>query len=249
MDEQSAEGVPPEGSDVGPTHRVTVVLVHGAWADGSSWSRVVPLLQARGINVVAAQNPGTSLAEDVTSTKRTLARVEGDIVLVAHSWGGSVITEAGNDPKVKALVYITAFAPDDGQATGDLVAAYPRPPALTTITDDGAGFLWQSEEGWIAHIAADLPAVEARVFAAVHPPLAAVSFSEKITSAAWKHKPTWFMASTQDRVIDTRLQQDAAARMNAKTTLVASNHLVIFSEPKAVAAVIQDAVNAIRQIR
>ncbi len=139
----------------------TVVLVHGAWGDGSGWSRVIPLLTERGIRVYAVQNPTTSLAADVAATNHILDVADGPVVLVGHSWGGTVITEAGHHPKVAALVYVAAFAPDIGQSTGDQVAAYPTPPGLSEISLDSQGGYWMSLNGWINCVAQDLPEAEA----------------------------------------------------------------------------------------
>ena len=151
--------------------RPTVVLVHGAWADGSSWRRVIPLLHERGVPVVAVQNPTTSLVDDVAATRLALAAVDCPVVLVGHSWGGTVITQAGNDPKVRALVYVAVFAPNVGQSTGDQVAAHPPPPGLAGVSNDGQGHLRRSLESWIANVAQDLPESDARVLDATQTPL------------------------------------------------------------------------------
>lgn len=227
------------------THPVTVVLVHGAWADGSSWRRVIARLVADGLDVVAVQNPTSSLADDVSATRATLAGVAGPVVLVGHSWGGTVITEAGNDPKVAALVYVAAFAPDVGQSTGDQVGTYPAPPGLSGITDDGTGRLRMSVESWIENVAQDLPAAEARVLAAIAPPLGATTFGDKITSAAWKSRPNWYVVSRDDRAVDVTLQRALAARMSAHTTELSASHMALLSQPDAVADVIKDAVASI----
>ena len=222
----------------------TVVLVHGAWADGSSWQRVIPLLTRKGIPVVAVQNPTTSLADDVAATRRALNAIDGPVVLVGHSWGGAVITEASNDPKVKALVYVAAFAPKAGQTVGEQVQAHPNPPALAHITDDGTGFLKLSAEGWVNDVGQDLPEEEARTLAILQPPLAASTFGDKITQAAWETRPNWYIVSTEDRVVSIDLERETAAALNAKTTEVKASHLSLLSMPDAVAAVILDAVAA-----
>ncbi len=220
----------------------TVVLVHGAWADGSSWSKVIPLLQAKGIRVLTVQNPLTSLADDVAATKRVLAAVQGPVVLVGHSWAGTVITEAGTDPKVKALVYVAAFANKEGQSGGDLVAAYDKTPALATVWDDGQGFLRQTEQGMLDNFAPDLPKEEARTLFVTQGPLAASTFGDKVTVPAWKTVPSWYIVSANDRVINPQMERDLAAAMKAKTTVLASSHVSLLSHPKEVAAVIEDAV-------
>jgi pimeloyl-ACP methyl ester carboxylesterase len=151
----------------------TIVLVHGAWADGSSWSRVIPLLQAKGHRVIAVQIPLTSLEDDLAATKRIVADTAGPIVLVGHSWGGMAVTQAGDDPKVAALVYVSAFAPDAGESGGSLIGAHPTPPALSTVVSDSSGFVYQTTQGMIDNVAPDLPADEARVLASTQGRLAA----------------------------------------------------------------------------
>jgi pimeloyl-ACP methyl ester carboxylesterase len=229
-----------KASSVGPT----VVLVHGAWADGSSWRLVIPHLLEKGIPVVAVQNPTTSLAEDIVATRRALAAIDGPVVLVGHSWGGAVITEAGSDPKVKALVYVAAFAPKAGESVGDEVGAHAAPPALSRIVDTGDGFLKLSEEGWINDVAQDLPAKEARLLSVVQTPLSKTTFGEKITEAAWGSRPSWYIVSAEDRAVSVELQRNLAVTMKAKTTELRASHMSLLSMPEAVAAVIVEAVNS-----
>ena len=223
----------------------TVVLVHGAWADASSWQRVIPILLAKGIPVVAVQNPTTSLAADVAVARQAIDLVDGPVVLAGHSWGGTVITEAGNAPNVKAIVYVAAFAPDAGQSTGDQVQAHEAPPGLSTVVPYGDGFLKMSTEGWINNVAQDLPDDEARLLATVQPPLSLTTFGDKISEAAWKTRPSWYVVSLNDRAVNVELQRELAARMRAKTTELKSSHVSLLSQPAAVAAVIMDAVAAI----
>jgi pimeloyl-ACP methyl ester carboxylesterase len=222
--------------------RPTVVLVHGAWADGSSWRRVIALLQQEGLDVVAVPNPTTSLADDVAATRLTLASIAGPVVLVGHSWGGTVITEAGNDPTVKALVYVAAFAPEAGQSTGDQVAAHPAPPGLGGVADDGTGRLRMSAESWIGNVAQDLPEAEARVLSAIAPPLGVATFGDKVTRAAWEDLPNWYVVSTEDRAVSVELQRQLARRLNARTTELKTSHMSLMSAPRAVADVILAAV-------
>ncbi|MDO6414215.1 alpha/beta hydrolase [Sphingomonas sp. BIUV-7] len=228
----------------GDASRPTVVLVHGAWADASRWSKVIPLLQAKGIRVLAVQNPLTSLADDVAATKRVLADAAGPVVLVGHSWAGTVITEAGTDPKVKALVYVAAFANKEGQTGGDLVGGYPRPPALSTVWDDGHGFLRQTEQGMVDNFTPDLPPAEARTLFVTQGPLAASTFGDKVTVPAWRTVPSWYVVSANDRVIAPQMERDLAAQMKAKTTVQRSSHVSLLSHPREVAAVIEEAVQA-----
>lgn len=223
----------------------TVVLVHGAWADGSSWSKVIPLLQAKGIRVMTVQNPLTSLADDVTATRHALSAVSGPVVLVGHSWAGTVITEAGTDPKVKALVYVAAFANKEGQSGGDLVGAYAKTPALGTIWDDGHGFLRQTEQGMIENFAPDLTKEEARTLFVTQGPLAASTFGDKVTTPAWRTVPSWYVVSANDRVINPQMERDLATLIKARTTVLPSSHVSLLSHPREVAAVIEDAVAAV----
>lgn len=224
---------------------VTVVLVHGAWADGSSWARVIPHLLDKNIAVVAIQNPTSSLADDVAATERAMASIKGPIVLVGHSWGGTVITEAGNDPKVKGLVYVAALAPGAGESTGDLVSSHPAPPALGKIQDDGRGYLKLSPEAWIEDVANDLPASEVRILATVQPPLPTSTFGDKITKAAWQTRPSWYVVATDDRAVSVELQAELAKRLKAKTTELKASHLLILSRHREVADVIIDAVKSV----
>jgi len=223
----------------------TIVLVHGAWADGSSWNKVIPLLQAKGYTVLAVQNPLTSLAADVAAVQQTLQSATAPVVLVGHSWAGTVITEGGNDPKVAALVYVAAFANNDGQSAGELVNAYAKTPALGTVRDDGHGFLYQTEQGVLENFAPDLPRAEAKTMAVTQGALAASTFGDKVTKAAWKTHPTWYIVSANDRVINPQLERDAARQMNAKTTVLQSSHVSLLSHPKEVAAVIEQAAESV----
>lgn len=221
---------------------VSVVLVHGAFADGSDWARVIPLLQARGVHVTAVQNPLTSLADDVAATQRAIAAAPGKVVLVGHSWGGTVITEAGADDKVAGLVYVSAFAPDVGQSSGELGRGYPTPPGLATLSADASGFLHISDEGMRTHFAFDVPAARAAVMAATQGPIAAKAFDEPVTVAAWKTHPSWFVVSTRDHMIAPELQLAMAHRIGAQVTKLPTSHVSQEVAPAKVAAVILDAV-------
>lgn len=224
-----------------PEKPVTVVLVHGAWGDASGWRRVIAHLHAAGLPVVAVQNPTTSLAADVAATQLALASIKGPVVLAGHSWGGTVITEAGNDPKVKALVYVAAFAPEVGQSTGEQVALHSTPPGLDGIIDDDNGHLMMSAESWVKNVAQDLPEAEARVLAAVQTPLGMQTFADKVTQTAWLGRPVWFVISGADRAVSVDLQRELAASLKAHTTELDSSHMSILSQPQAVAAVIAEA--------
>ncbi len=208
-------------------------------------AKVIPLLLKEEIPVIAVQNPTSSLADDADATRRIINSVDGPIVLVGHSWGGAVITEAGNDPKVKALVYVAAFAPKAGETVGEQVGRYPAPPGLSQIKNDGAGYLTLSEEGWVNDVGQDLPKEEARVLSVLQPPLAASTFGDKVTEAAWLSRPTWYIVSTEDRVVSVDLERELAAAMGATTTELAASHLSLLSMPEAVTSVILGAVAAV----
>lgn len=227
---------------------ITVLLVHGAWADASSWRKVIPLLHRVGIPVVAVQNPTSSLADDVAATRAALENVQGPVVLAGHSWGGTVITEAGNDPKVKALVFVAAFAPDINESTGDQVAAHPAPPGLATVAPDRSGNLVMSVEGFLRNVAQDLPKEEARVLAAVSPPLGSSTFGDRVQHAAWRTRPNWYVVSSEDRAVSVALQRQLAERLKARKTELKASHMSLLSEPQAVADVILEAVRAIASL-
>jgi len=216
-----------------------IVLVHGAFADGSSWARVIPILQARGYNVTAVQIPLTSLADDVAATRRALAQQKGPVILVGHSWAGVVITEAGTDPQVAGLVYVAAFAPDRGEAVGELGKPYPPPPVVPIA--DKQGFLSLSTETVVKHFASDLPEKEARVVAAVQGPISSSAFGARVSAAAWKTKPSWYVVSALDEAIAPDEERFFAKRMKASTTELKASHLAMLSKPNEVAAVIIDA--------
>jgi pimeloyl-ACP methyl ester carboxylesterase len=217
-----------------------IVLVHGAFVDGSSWSKVIPILQSKGYNVTAVQIPLTSLADDVATTKRALARQNGPAILVGHSWGGVVITEAGTDPKVVGLVYVAAFAPDQGETVSDLGKAYPAPPALASPIADAQGFLTLPADAF-AKFGSDLPEKDTRVVGAAQGPIAASAFAAQVAGAAWKTKPSWYIVSSLDQAIAPDEERFFAKRMKATTTELKASHMAMLSQPKAVAEVIMDA--------
>ena len=216
-----------------------VILVHGAWADGSSWSKVIPLLEAKGLNVTAVQLPLTSLADDVATVKRAFALEDGPFLLVGHSYGGSVITEAGNDPNVAGLVYVAAFAPDKGESTLDLITANPTPvgPELRPT----AGFFKLSAKGVFEDFAPDLPEVDRKVLFATQGPIAGAALGVPITAPAWRNKPSWFVIAGDDRMISPKLEEAEAQEMKAKSITISSGHLVMLSHPADVAGFIEGA--------
>jgi pimeloyl-ACP methyl ester carboxylesterase len=214
-----------------------VVLVHGLYADGSSWIDVIPYLQRAGLNVTAVQNPLTSLADDVAATRRALASQDGPTVLVGHSFAGTIISEAGDDPKVSALVYVAARAPDAGEDFGALAAKFPKPPASAGVTRKD-GFFGLSEEAFLRDFAGDVAPSRARALFAVQERGADALPTTKTTTAAWKVKPTWYQVSTQDRTIDPELERFLAKRMNATTIELDSSHVSLVSHPKEIADLI-----------
>ena len=219
-----------------------VVLVHGAWADGSSWSKVIPLLEAKGLHVVAVQNPLTSLAEDVAATKRIIDAQDGPVLLVGHSYGGSVITEAGNNPKVAGLVYVAAFAPDAGESALSLGKQYAATPGGAEIRPIEDGFLVLTPKGVQEDFAPDLsPAERNLIYATQGPTAGAGALAAPITTAAWKTKPSWFVIASNDRMIAPEQEKATAKRMNSKTLTLASSHLPMLSKPTEVADFIAQA--------
>jgi pimeloyl-ACP methyl ester carboxylesterase len=217
-----------------------VVLIHGLFADGSCWSEVIPRLQAKGIQATAVQNPLTTLQAAVEATRQVLAWQQGPIVLVAHSFGGMILTEAGIDPKVSAVVYVAARAPDAGEDYTALASKYPAPPASNGIVwSDDWGRL--GEEAFLRDFAADLPADKARVLYAVQAPFKRTLLADKTTHAAWRSKPSWYAVSTEDRTIDPDLERFMAERMGAKTIEVKASHVSLLSQPDAIANLILEA--------
>jgi pimeloyl-ACP methyl ester carboxylesterase len=218
---------------------VNVVLVHGAWADGSCWSKVIPLLQAKGFNVTAAQIPLTSLEDDIAVTRRLLSMQTGPTVLVGHSYGGAVITGATTDiPDVKALVYITAFGLDEGESLDSLSKQGPPSPGAASIYPDTNGFLWINRDGFHEAFAADASATEAAVMAAVQRPLSIASFTGKEGVPAWKTIPSWYLVCTNDHMIPPPAQEFLAKRMGATVMSVPSSHAPFVSHPHEVADII-----------
>jgi pimeloyl-ACP methyl ester carboxylesterase len=224
-----------------------VVLVHGLFADGSSWGKVIPILQRAGLHVTAVQNPLTSFQDDVDATRRVLALQDGPTVLVAHSYGGMVISEAGVDAKVAALVYVAARAPDAGEDYAALAARYPTPPASAGIVWAADGFGQLSEAAFLRDFAADLDPAEARAFCAVQGRVARATPAARTSVAAWRSKPSWYAVSTEDRTINTELERFMAKRMQASTIELAASHVSLLSRPNEVAGLILDAAAGVRR--
>jgi pimeloyl-ACP methyl ester carboxylesterase len=228
------------GAAATATEARNVVLVHGLFADGSSWSEVIARLQAAGLNATSVQNPLTTLPEAVASAERVLARQDGPTVLVGHSFSGMIVTEAGMHPNVSALVYVAARAPDAGEDYAALAKRFPTPPASAGIVFDGdEGRL--SEAAFLSDFAGDLPEARARVLYAVQEPFQKALLSGRTSHAAWRSKPSFYAVSTEDRTIDPDLERFMAKRMGAKTIEVKASHLSLISHPHEISGLILEA--------
>lgn len=212
-----------------------VVLVHGAWADGSSWSKIIPLLQAKGLNVMTVQNPLTSIADDVAATNRIINMQDGPVLLAGHSYGGAVITEAGNHPKVAGLVYVAAFAPDEGETLGGLAQKFPPTPLFGKLQPIEEGYLLLTPQGVIEDFAQDLSTEEKNVMVATQAATQGAILGTPITKAAWHSKPSWFVIASNDRAISPEQEISTAKRMGAKTLTLATSHVAMLAKPKEVA--------------
>ncbi len=219
----------------------TVVLVHGAFADGTSWQKVIPHLEKAGLKVIAVQNPLDSLDNDVSAAKRAIKNAEGPVVLVGHSWAGVVITEAGADPKVKSLVYVAAYAPDKGQSLEDITSKYPVLESRKEYMKDDDGFLRISDQGIKKYFAADLDPESKAVVAATQGPFHIRCLSAKVTAAAWREKPTFMVVATKDQIIPPQLEKDQVKAANAKAIEIPSSHVAMLSHPKEVSDLIIEA--------
>ena len=216
----------------------TVVLVHGAFADGSAWNRVIPLLQAQGLKVVSVQNPLTSLADDIASTKRVLDAQTGPVILVGHSYGGVVISEAGNNEHVRSLVYVAAYAPGEGQSIADLNKDYPTPAGFSELVADKDGFLTLTANGVAKYLAQDVAPEQAGVIAATQRPTRGKNFEEKIGIPAWKTKPSWYIVAERDFMLQPDLQKVMAKNISAHVVTLSTSHSPQVSQPDEVAKVI-----------
>ena len=219
-----------------------VVLVHGGFVDGSGWQGVYNLLKKDGYNVSIVQNPTTSLADDVAATKRTLAAQDGPAILVGHSYGGVVITEAGNDPKVAGLVYIAAFAPDKGESVSSLIKNPPPGAAVPPILPPQDGYLFLDRAKFAASFAADVKPEEAAFMADSQVPWGLEALNGAATAPAWKTKPSWYLVSTDDKMIPPDAQRAMSKRAGSTVVEVKGSHAVYVSQPQAVASIIQKAV-------
>jgi pimeloyl-ACP methyl ester carboxylesterase len=226
--------------------RPNIVLVHGAWADGSSWGDVIERLQTDGFHVRAPQFPLSSLADDVARLRQVLAFQDGPTLVVGHSYGGQIMTALGTDaPNVVGLVYVAAFGLDEGESLGALLSQGPVTPALAHLFTDTRGFGWLSENDFVHHFAGDIGATQARVLYAVQQPLATSAFGDVMGTPAWKSLPTWYLVAQNDEALPPDAERQFAARMGAIPVEIPSNHVPMASHPNEVADLIERAAQAI----
>jgi pimeloyl-ACP methyl ester carboxylesterase len=223
-----------------------VLIVHGAWVDGTGWREVIALLHSRGLKVVAVQIPLSSLADDVDAVTRAIDHQSSPVVLVGQGYGGTVITQAGSHAKVVALVYVAAFAPDERESTNDLQKDYPPPPCVARFEIDAGGFLYLEQDAVPEFLAQDLPAADGRILAAAQKPIRASALADRVASAAWHEKPCWYLVTDEDRMIPPDLQREIAKKINAVVITVHAGHVPFLSKPKETAAVIRAAVAFVR---
>ncbi len=223
---------------------VTVVLVHAAWADGSSWNKVTEELQRHGFHVVAAQIPLTSFSDDVAVLRKVLLRQKGPVVLAGHSYSGAVITAAAaSNPDVKALVYIAALVPDEGETVGDVFHRMPPHPSAQKLQPDADGFLWLNVDAFRTAVAPDASSSETALMAATQKPIALRCLDEPMTGPAWKEKPAWFLIAERDHMVAPETQRFTAERMKSKFVSLPVDHTPLASKPGAVAELIREAAN------
>lgn len=223
----------------------TIIFVHGIWADGSSWNHQIKALQAKGYTTMSVQNQISTLAGDVDATKKAINLAKGKVILVGHSWGGFVITQAGNDPKVVGLVYVAALVPDLNETLASL-SATGKPGTLSNYFVPSGDVFYLSEEGVKTVFAQDLPLAEQKLIYATQTPGAQTIFAEKSGEPAWKTKPSWYVVAKSDKGIDPDLERRMAKRANAKIIEIEASHVVMLSHPKEVLAVIEDAAQSVK---
>jgi pimeloyl-ACP methyl ester carboxylesterase len=223
-----------------------IVLVHGAFANASGWNRVIAILQGDGYEVVGVENPLVSLQGDIAATRRTVAAIDGPVVMVGHSYGGVVISgAAAGNPSVKALVFVAAIAPEPGEAVNALFAKYPSESSAAT-KQDASGFLTVDPKRFGALFAGDLPAAESALLAATQKPIRAGNFAATLRDAAWKTIPSWYVVAKQDRALNPDLERFYAKRMGAKTSEVDGSHFIFLSHPREIARVIEEAAASVK---
>jgi pimeloyl-ACP methyl ester carboxylesterase len=236
----------PRGKGINMADQPNIVLVHGAWADGSSWSAAIARLHADGYQVTAPQFPLAKLADDVARLRRVLGRQDGPTIVAGHSYGGQIMTALGDDaPNVVGLVYIAAFGLDEGESIGALLAQAPPTPALANLDIDEQGFAWLPEDDFVNHFAADVDPTKARVMHAVQQPLHASALEDVMGPPAWKSLPSWYLVADGDQAIPPDAERQFAARMGATTTEVPTNHVAMVSHPDEVVTIIETAASAV----
>jgi pimeloyl-ACP methyl ester carboxylesterase len=218
-----------------------VVLVHGAFADGSCWAKTIPILESRGFHVTAVQNPLTSLADDANATRRIIALQDGPVILVGHSWGGAVISEAGDDPKVAGLVYVAAFVPDVGMSANDTSRPFGPTPGLKAIQVDSQHFACMSDDGILNSFADGLPLAERRLVLAVQGQIYGPMLDHKLTHAAWKSKPSWHVIATKDHTLSPAMEEAGAKKAGGVAISLPTCHVAMLQEPHKVADLIAEA--------
>jgi len=228
-------------------NKLRIVLVHGAWADGTGWQHVIPLLEEEGYPVIAVQNPLTSFADDIATTKRVIdaEAQQGSVVVVGHSYGGAVISGAADNANVKALVYLAAFAPDAGEPVGALLGQFPPTPLAGAFRPDTAGFVYIDRAKFREIFAGDIDPTEARVMAAAQKPASGAIFGQSAATAAWKSIPSWYLVSTQDQTLHPDMQHFYAQRMGATTSEIDASHVAFISRPKEIARFITKAARTV----
>jgi len=231
-------------ADSRPQSNKTIVLVHGAFADGSSWDRVAPFLEAKGYRLVAVHGPLSSLDADVAATRRAIELAPGPVLLVGHSYGGFVITEAGTSDKVTGLVYVAGFAPDNGESVNDIYNGRTPPAWTQTAVFDSGGFAWLPRPTVASLFAQDLPDDDIDLLTMKQGPTSVAIFDQHITTAAWHTKPSWFIRAEHDGMIDPALEEMMAKRAGAKLLNLRASHVVMLSHPREVASVILTAAAA-----
>lgn len=220
-----------------------IVLVHGAFADGSSWADVTERLQKKGFHVTAVQNPLTSLKDDVQATERVLARQHGDVLLVGHSWGGAVVTQAGNDARVRGIVYLSALVPDAGESVSALLTRFGAP--MQGMSPDKDGLIWLDNPSDFQHVMAeDVSEEKVKVLTASQQPVAAAAFNEPVKQAAWREKPSWYLMTTDDHALPYPVQKKIVAMTGSVTEKIGSSHMSMISHPAEVAAFIERAAGS-----
>ncbi|MEO9279070.1 MULTISPECIES: alpha/beta hydrolase [Acinetobacter] len=222
-----------------------IVLVHGAFADGSSWNAVSSRLQSLGYHVTSVQNPLTSLDADVDATKKVLERQKGDVLLVGHSWGGVVVTEAGNASNVKGIVYLSALVPDSNESASDLLTRLKSP--MEGLEPDKNGLIWLDDAKTFQHVMAnDMSEKQAKLLASVQQPISAKAFTQKISEAAWRVKPTWYLITTHDNALSSRTQELISKQTHSSVMRVNSSHLSLISHPDQVSKLIDKAAKSFK---